>query len=352
MSMNLLGGFAFMGPQMMQPGGNNSYMAGLQAGFQSAMMGGGDGFRGSAGLMECNRGGVLGGLNNFGGSPMMGLGGFNQTNPQQMRAMSLIMGMMAGLMASQGMRGQNLGGPCNGNPMQGMQGMGGPGCMRGPQQMGGPQGQQGGVIELTKGQSFTTPGGATINWQGDEVKVHEPGGGSQAHGAGAAGRSFGGGNQKMMGAVMAGPGFAMGIAVAAGGTGGASGCGCHHASGDQKPKDWRVWGDPHIDHPDGSKSDFKEKNAMFTLQDGTRVMMGADNPKGVTQKVQIILPGAQPQWGNGYDPKHTSVMQDNGSGHFNDMGTADKFMGGGYGGGCGFQQGGFNPMQMMMGMFA
>ena len=107
-----------------------------------------------------------------------------------------------------------------------------------------------------------------------------------------------------------------------------------------KPKDWRVWGDPHIDHPNGEKSDFDKKNAIFTLNDGTQVMMGADNPKGVVQKVQIVLPGGQPNFNanGGYDPAQTSVMKDDGTGKFQNVGTANQFMGGGFGG---FPGGGF-----------
>jgi len=68
-------------------------------------------------------------------------------------------------------------------------------------------------------------------------------------------------------------------------------------------------------------------------------MMGADNPKGVVQKIQIVLPGGRPNFAAGYDPAQTSVMKDDGTGKFQNLGTADKFMGGGFGGG-GFPGGG------------
>jgi hypothetical protein len=188
------------------------------------------------------------------------------------------------------------------------------------------------TIEMQKGTTFTTPGGSTIKWQGDEVKISEKGN-ANAQGVGG-GRAFGAQNGNVnMAAAFSGPGFNGALAISSNiGGAGALGCGCQHAAKDAKPRDWRVWGDPHIDHPNGSKSDFDKKNAIFTLQDGTQVMMGADNPKGVVQKVQIILPGGQPNFGAGYEPSQTSVMKDDGTGHFKSIGTANQFMGGGFGG--------------------
>lgn len=295
-----------------------------------------DGFSASAGAFE-NFGGPLGGLGGGLGNPMMGLGGFGSANPQQLQGAMFALGRMMGALAAQGQRGAGLnGGGFPGGPggFPGQGGLGGPGAC-GPMGPLGPGGQQGGTIELTKGQSFTTPGGATINWQGDEVKVKEPGGNAQ--GVNGAGRGFGTQNgQFNQAAAYSGPGFNAAIAISGNMGGGvAGGCGCHQAQENGKPKEWRVWGDPHIDHPNGEKSDFDKKNAIFTLNDGTQVMMGADNPKGVVQKVQIVLPGGRPnfQANGGYDPAQTSVMKDDGSGKFQNLGTADKFMGGGFGGG-------------------
>lgn len=310
---------------------------GLSAGL--GMGGPGDGFAGSEGLGDF--GGLpMGGLGGGFGNPMMGMGQLGQMNPQAMQAVGALLGLLMGIMGGQGMQGPGMGGP--GFP--GMQGMGGPGgfpggcpCngMGGPQQMGGPgMGGSGGTIELQKGQSFTTPGGCTINWAGgkdEEVKISEPGG---------SGRSFGGGNSMSLAASFAGPGFSGALALSANGIGGALGGACHQAGKDGEPRNWRVHGDPHIDHPNGSKSDFDQKNAMFTLQDGSQVIMGADNPKGIVNRVQVVLPGGRPNW-NGMDPAQTSVMKDNGEGRFEKVGNADAMMQGGYGSPGGFPAFGF-----------
>ncbi len=307
-----------------------------------------DGFSASAGAFE-NFGAPLGGLGGGFGNPMMGLGSFGQANPQQLQGAMFALGRMMGALAAQGQRGGGFGGfpggPGGGFPQMGggfpqmgggFPGMGGPGACgpMGPMGPMGPGGQQGGTIELTKGQTFTTPGGATINWQGDEVKVSEPGAGTQN--ANGAGRGFGAQNgQFNQAAAFSGPGFNAAIAISSNMGGGVAGnCGCHQAQQGGQPKNWRVWGDPHIDHPNGSKSDFDKKNAIFTLNDGTQVMMGADNPKGVVQKVQIVLPGGRPNFNanGGYDPAQTSVMKDDGTGKFQNVGTANQFMGGGFGG--------------------
>lgn len=212
--------------------------------------------------------------------------------------------------------------------------------MGGMNQMGGPgMGQGGGCIDLQQGQSFTTPGGAQINWQGDTVTVKEPGGGVQQQNVGGGGdaRGFGAQNAFAMAGAFSGQGFSGAFAMA--GTMGAPGpigaCGCHHGQQNQQPaKDWKVWGDPHIKNPDGSQGEFDRKNALFSLNDGTKILMGADNPKAVVKKVRIMLPGA-PVNLQGFDPNQTSVMRDVG-GKFQSMGPASQFMGGG------FNQGGFN----------
>lgn len=328
--------------------GNNFF--GAPAGFPQFAPGqplfgnrGFDGFTGSPGMFD-GFGGPLGGLGGGLGNPMLGLNSFGGANPQQLQGAMFMLGRLMGMLAAQGQRGAGLGGFPGGpggfpggpggfpGGPGGFPGMGGPGAC-GPM---GPMGPMGGqrTIELQKGQNFTTPGGATIHWQGDEVKVSEPGN-ANAQGVGA-GRNFGAQNGKFnMAAAFSGPGFNGALAISSNlGAPGALGCGCQHAAQDGKPRNWRVWGDPHIDHPNGSKSDFDKKNAIFTLQDGTQVMMGADNPKGVVQKVQIILPGGQPNFNanGGYDPAQTSVMKDDGTGHFKSIGTANQFMGGGFGG--------------------
>jgi hypothetical protein len=317
---------------------------------------GGESFAGSGelgGLGDLPLGGLGAGM----GNPMFGMGQLGQMDPQIAAGIGQLLGMLMEAMGEQGMQGPCLGGCADGGCGSGFPGMDG-GCdgggfpglgggcgggfpglggafpgMGGPQGMLGmnPMGMQGGpgqTIELQKGDSFTTPGGSTINWAGgaeEEVKISEPGNAQQGQ------RNFGGGNGVNMAASFAGPGFSAALSMSAGGTPGPLGCAAGMAGQDAEPRDWRVWGDPHIDHPNGEKSDFQTKNSMFTLQDGTRVMMGADNPKGIVNRVQIVLPGGQPNW-DGMDPSQTTVMQDNGRGKFESAGTADQFMQGGFGG--------------------
>lgn len=330
------------------------------------LFGGHDGFHGSPGMHD-NFGGRLGGLGHGLGNPTMGLNSFQGAQQQMLQACMFMMGRMMGMMASQGMRGPGLGGfpggpggipggfpggpggfPGGPGGFPGGPGgfPGGPGGFGGPGAFGGPCGpqgpggpQQGRSFQMQQGQTITTPGGATVSWKGDEVKVKEPGGGAQNVNGG---RSVGVGQGKFnMAAAMSGPGFNMAMAISTGaGAPGATGCGCNHAAKDGKPREWRVWGDPHIDHPNGSKSDFDRKNAIFTLQDGTKLLMGADNPQGVVKSVQVILPGGQPQWNDKVKPQDTSVMRDDGTGHFKSMGPATQFMGGGFPG-----------MQQPFGMF-
>lgn len=209
--------------------------------------------------------------------------------------------------------------------------------MNGMNQMGGPGQGQGQSIDLAQGQSFTTPGGATISWKGDTVSVHEPGGGNQqANVGGADGRNFGAQNSFAMAGTFSGQGYSGAFAMAGSMNGGPAGaCGCHQGQQNaSQPRDWKVWGDPHIKNPNGQKTDFDRSNALFTLQDGTRVLMGADNPKATVKKVRIMLPGS-PVNMQGFDPNKTSVMQDQ-NGTFKSVGSAAQMMGGG------FNQGGFN----------
>jgi hypothetical protein len=329
-----MGGYPGMGlPGMGMPG----MMPGL--GF--------DGFAPSAGLLEMGGlgfgGGLpLGGLGMGMANPMMGLGSFGGMAGGDIRTILMLLLALMALSGSQGM-GAPFGGagfPGAGVPGMGLPGLGGPGGIGMPG-----IGQQGGQIELQKGQTFTTPGGATISWKGDEVKVSEPGGGGHSHPTGGVGgvgdgaRAFaaagpGGAFAAASGpgafaGALAGNGFALAFA-GAGAIGGPCGCACGHHQGQAKPRNWRVWGDPHIDHPNGSKSDFDRKNGLFTLQDGTRVLMGADNPKGVVQRVTIFLPGTPVNF-NGYDPAQTSVYQDV-NGHFKSIGSAAQLMQGGFAG--------------------
>ncbi len=286
-----------------------------------------------------------------------GQGNQMQMNPAFAFGLGAGLGQSLGQQMAQPGFGQNMFGPQMGGPFSqfGQQpfnpqafaagaAMGLMNGMNGMNQMGGP-GQGGGQsIDLQQGQSFTTPGGATINWQGDTVSVKEPGGGMQQQNVGGAGgaegRNFGAQNAFAMAGTFSGQGFSGAFAMAgATGAGGPAGaCGCHHGGQEMQqsggPKDWKVWGDPHIKNPNGQQTDFTQPNALFTLNDGTKVLMGADNPNAVVKKVRITLPGGQVNF-NGYDPSKTSVMQDQG-GVFKPIGNANQFMGGG------FNQGGFN----------
>jgi len=296
----------------------NLFQAGMALGMGLGSMLGGDGFNGSEALGDLDEL-PMGGLGSGFGNPMMGMPQMGQMNPQAMQLLGQLLGALMGSMSSQGAQGPNLGGfpgACPG----GCAGMGGPNALSGMGQPGAGQ-----TIELQKGESFTTPGGATINWAGgkdEEVKISEPGN---------TGRNFGGGNGVNLAASFAGPGFQASLAMSMGGVPGPLGGPAQQAAQDGQPRDWRVWGDPHIDHPNGEKSDFQTKNSMFTLQDGTQVLMGADNPKGIVNRVQIVLPGGQPNW-DGLDPKQTTLMQDNGKGKFEPAGTADRRMQGGFAG--------------------
>lgn len=292
--------------------GMPSLASGPPAGFNPAMGGGfpGGGFGANA---------LGGGFPGAGfGNPMMG-GGYGEAQ----QAMQLISVLLQALTQMAGQRGAQ--GPFGNMMNQGARGAHG---AHGPHGQGNGQGQ---YIELQKGQTFTTPGGATINWQGDEVKVHEAGGGSQqggggpkgasggAHGAGAGAGSSGarGAQNGNWAFAMAGANSNSAFAMAAAGSyGPACHCACHEgnsSSGSSAPKerDWKVWGDPHKTNPDGSQSeDFTRKNGMFTLQDGTRVVMEADNPKGVVEKVKIFLPGAEL---GGFDQNNTTNYTDHDS---------------------------------------
>lgn len=210
-----------------------------------------------------------------------------------------------------------------------------------------PQGGQ--EIELKQGDTFTTPSGSTISFQGDEVKIHETGQAASAASSAAdggpgqpsPGRRFalviasaaaaaasGGGDPSSAASASASTGLESALQGLSPMLSGPAGAASSAAASELKPRDWRVWGDPHIDHPDGSKSDFDKKNALFTLQDGTRVLMMADNPNSLVKSVKIFLPGSPVNLGAA-DPAQTSIMRDR-NGRFESAGTADQFMRGGF----------------------
>ncbi|MCA9795885.1 MAG: DUF1521 domain-containing protein [Candidatus Eremiobacteraeota bacterium] len=299
---------------------------------------GSDGFSGSPFLNDFSS--ALGGLGTGFGNPMVGMSNLGGANPQQLLGLVSLLANLLGGQMNQGMGGPmngcggpgGFGGPggCGGGP-HGPGGFGGPGGPHGPHGPHGPGGGQGGVIELQKGGSFTTPSGSTISFKGDTVSVHESGGGSRNIGCGCGGAGKAGMEGRFaMAGRFSDQGFQGAMFMAANMSGGAcGGVAGHQGAQHGNPRHWKVWGDPHINHPDGSKSDFDRKNAMFTLQDGTKVIMCADNPKATVNRVQIVLPGAQPNW-KGIDPNQTSVMQDQG-GRFKSVGTAAQMMHGGFG---------------------
>src|SRR5262249_12551608 len=115
--------------------------------------------------------------------------------------------------------------------------------------------------------------------------------------------------------------FAMAGAFAGAG-GPACGCGCGAAQ--QQARNWNVHGDPHISNPDGSKDDFSRQNGMFTLQDGTNLLIQAGSSNGTTQSVTIFDPGTPPQ---GFDANKTTYYGNGASGRFQDQGTVAQNMG-------------------------
>jgi hypothetical protein len=187
-----------------------------------------------------------------------------------------------------------------------------------------PQNGQG-TVELSKGETFKTPGGCEVSWKGDTVKVHEPGGGQKDLSDGFALASAGS-DGKGAWAKAAAWGNASAAAAAAAGGGAAASASAVSGSAKtaQSPRDWKVYGDPHIQNPDGSKEDFKTKNACFTLQDGSKVLMCADKPDGNVNKVRITLPGGQMNL-QGVDQKQTTVYG-NDDGKMVNRGTLDGYM--------------------------
>ena len=259
-------------------------------------------------------------------------GGFGAQCPQQMmQQMMMMMMMMMQMMQQMGAGQQNPYGQQSPYGQQNPYGQQQPYGQQPIQPFGQrpPHGQGGGqTIELQKGQSFTTPGGSTIDWKGNTVKVKEPGGQQRDLGGGSAAASasagFGGAAAS---AAASGAGSAAAAATAGGGGAAASAAVDGATKNSTKAKEWKVWGDPHIQNPDGSKQDFKTKNAVFSLQDGTKVMMCADNPKGVVEKVRVTLPGGQLNM-QGVDAKQTTVYGNGDGNKFVNQGTLDQYMNG------------------------
>jgi len=270
-------------------------------------------FGGNYGNFGMNNGmGMVPGFGGFNGmSGMSGMGGMGGNNGM-MQMMMQMMQMMMQMMQQMGMQQQN--------PMDQMQQQQQQNPMDPNQQQNGQ-----GTVELEKGQTFTTPGGCTVNWQGDTVKIHEPGGG-QKDMADGFGLAASGATQGTAWAKAAAWGNADSAASAAGSDGVAASAAAHSGESKtaDKARDWKVWGDPHIKNPDGSSQDFKTKNAVFSLQDGSKVLMCADKPDGVVNKVRITLPGGQMNL-KGVDTKQTAVYGNDGN-KLQQHGTLDKYL--------------------------
>ncbi len=56
-------------------------------------------------------------------------------------------------------------------------------------------------------------------------------------------------------------------------------------------KTTKIWGDPHVKEADGSKWQWKTKNATFVLPDGTKITMNATGPGGVVTGLDIYTAG-------------------------------------------------------------
>jgi len=259
-------------------------------------------FGGQQGIGSNNGFGSVPGFGGF--TPAMMGGGQQQQMQQMMQTMMMMMMIMMQMMQQQGM-GQQQQIPGR-NPNQ--------------QQQNGQ-----GTIELQKGQSFTTPGGCEVSWKENTVKIHEPGGGGKDLSDGFAMASAGSdGVSSWAKAAAWGNSSAAASAAAGGGAAASASAVSGVAKQAASPRDWKVWGDPHIQNPDGSKQDFKTKNAVFTLQDGSKVMMCADKPDGNVNKVRITLPGGEMNL-QGVDQKQTTVYGNDGDKLVN-RGTLDTYM--------------------------
>ncbi|GEM_PF-1285418 len=296
----------------------------------------------------------MGGFNS-GMGMVPGFGGMQQgqqmQQPQQMQQMmQMMMQMMMQLMQMMqqnglGQQGGQQGGQIPGGMQQqqpigqnqGQQQPGQVGQQQGPGHHGGQQGQ---TIELQKGDTFKTPGGVDIAWKDDTVTVKEPGGkekqvgqtgGGDGWGSSASAAAASGKDGASAAAAATGKGSA--AAAAAAGDDASAAASADGTKGtkkdknsdktDDKASEWKVWGDPHIKNPDGSSQDFKTKNACFNCKDGTQILMCADKPDGLVNKVRIALPGGQMDM-KGIDEKQTSVYDQN-NGKFENKGTMDQY---------------------------
>jgi hypothetical protein len=163
---------------------------------------------------------------------------------------------------------------------------------------------------MKNGQTYTTPGGSTISWKGNKVQVKEPGQAAQSpqNFSLSASGSDDGNN------------FALALADSAAGRPA------------EQPLDWSVWGDPHIQNPNGTEGQFAAgapgatHNGLFTLQDGTRLLMQAPAANQPVDKVTVFPPGAEL---TGFDPSTVTNWVDNGGPKGGEF-TADGTVAGNY----------------------
>ncbi|MCE1245375.1 MAG: hypothetical protein LWY06_01890 [Firmicutes bacterium] len=306
---------SMLSQEALMGGGSNFFhplMGGMGNGMMGSPMGGlGCGMGMVPGMMPGMGGmGCMGGMGQMGGMmKQMQMMQMMQMMQQMMQMMQSQMGQMGGGMPGMGMPGMGMPGMGMGMPGMGMPGMGG---MNGMDGMGGMGGMGGGPIELQKGGSWTSPGGSTIKWEGDTVNVNEPGGGQ---------RQLGGGGGMAFAGAMTNGNQSMAFAGVIGGVGG-------NQQSNGQPNNWKVWGDPHINDGAGKQQDFKTNNAMFSLQDGTKVAMCAAGPQGVVERVRIFPPNTavNQQTLGGIDPSKTTVYQNQGNSKVA-SGTLDQYAG-------------------------
>ena len=82
---------------------------------------------------------------------------------------------------------------------------------------------------------------------------------------------------------------------------------------------WKVWGDPHILNPNGTRLDFSRSNGLFEMPDGTRLVMIATGPKAHVHDILVFPKGVAL---GGFDFEQTTNYGRPVNGRFRDMGPA------------------------------
>jgi hypothetical protein len=229
-------------------------------------------------------------------APWPGCGGEGQFRQEEFTLLQDMMGLLGEFME---------GGECQ----QGHQGGQVGGCHGGER----PQ-----PVTLSNGQSYTTPGGCTVSFNNGTVNVGDPNGG-------------GGAQSSMAAQDPCGPGRNWNEF---------SPFGADDKCQNGKQQSWKVWGDPHLVNPDGSKyqtpgggtdkshSDcLPTSNGLFTLSDGSQVIVQGKGPDGTVKSVTVVPPGGEANWGQGQggiDPSQTTIFKDE-NGKFVACGTVNQY---------------------------